>query len=462
MTLALRYAAMSHVGLLRTGNEDSVYAGPRLLAVADGMGGHAAGEVASAVAIASIAALDEDAPGADLLAALQDAAETANRHLRDMVAGDSGLEGMGTTLTSILFTGNRLGLLHIGDSRCYLLRDGELSQITHDDTLVQSLVDEGRITAEQASSHPQRNMILRALDGRPDVAFDLSVREARDGDRYLLCSDGLTGPVTDATLRDTLDEPDPQVAAERLVELALRGGGPDNITVIVADVVDGESTGLPVVAGAAAESPQELPQRLMSGAAGRAAERAASDRASAERTAAERAASERAPAGRAAAAPAPAGAQAPAGPPAARGRHVRRTLLLTVVAVGLLAGGAAAGTAYVRSQWFVGADGEQVSVFRGLTGSIAGLSLSSVERRTDLATTELSELDRGAVQRGIRVTDRADAQRIVDTLQERTVCRAVAAEPVLLPDPRCAVPPGTAEPGLSPVPTPSVPSAAAR
>ena len=195
MTLALRYAAMSHVGLLRPGNEDSLYAGPRLLAVADGMGGHAAGEVASAVAIAAVAALDEDAPGADLLSALRSAAIGANGHLRDMVAGDAALDGMGTTLTTLLFTGSRLGVLHIGDSRCYLLRQGSLTQITHDDTLVQSLVDDGRITPEEASSHPQRNMILRALDGREDVEFDLSVREARAGDRYLLCSDGLTGPV---------------------------------------------------------------------------------------------------------------------------------------------------------------------------------------------------------------------------------------------------------------------------
>src|SRR5919199_2164126 len=168
MTLTLRFAARSDRGLLRDGNEDSVYAGPRLLAVADGMGGHAAGEVASAVAIAALAPLDEDAPGADLLAALRHATLSANTQLREMVAADSALDGMGTTLTALLSAGVRLGLVHVGDSRAYLLRDGELTQITHDHSLVQTLVDEGRISADEASHHPQRSLILRALDGRDD------------------------------------------------------------------------------------------------------------------------------------------------------------------------------------------------------------------------------------------------------------------------------------------------------
>jgi len=421
VTLALRYAAMSHVGLLRTGNEDSVYAGPRLLAVADGMGGHAAGEVASAVAIASVAVLDEDAPGADLLAALREAAVNANVHLRDLVALDAALDGMGTTLTSLLFTGNRLGLLHIGDSRCYLLRDGVLKQITHDDTLVQSLVDEGRISLEEAGEHPQRNMILRALDGREDVEFDLSVREARVGDRYLLCSDGLTGPVGHETLQEALSQPDPQGAAERLVELALRGGGPDNITVIVADVVDGESTGVPVVAGAAAESPQPLPGHLTSGAAGRAA--------------AERAVATAPPE------PAPSSVALPP-----RRRQLRRAALLSLVVLLLLAAGTGAGWAYLQSQWYVGTDGERVSVYRGVAGSLAGVDLSSVTERTDLQTDALTELDREDVDRGIRADSPNDARRIVEVLHGRVVCAAVPATP--------ALPPAVVGPEPSPTPSP--------
>jgi protein phosphatase len=161
VTLALRFAAVSHVGLLREGNEDSVYAGPQVLAVADGMGGHAAGEVASAVAIAALRHLDSDVPGSDLLDVLRASAESANEHLRDMVAGDPTLEGMGTTLTALLFAGSRIGLLHIGDSRAYLLRDGRIGQITHDHTLVQRLVDEGRISEQEAVTHPQRSLITR-------------------------------------------------------------------------------------------------------------------------------------------------------------------------------------------------------------------------------------------------------------------------------------------------------------
>ena len=246
MTLALRYAIRSDVGLLREGNEDAAYAGPRLLAVADGMGGHAAGEVASAAAISAIARLDDDVPGTDLLDALADAVGEANHTLHDMVAADPVLEGMGTTLTAMLWSGARVALCHIGDSRAYLLRDGEFHQITHDHTLVQTLVDEGRISPDDVATHPQRSMLLRALDGRADVEPDLSLREARLGDRYLLCSDGLSGVVSEETLHRTLakvgnlDE-----VVLQLVELAIRGGGPDNITCIVADVVDSATAPLP-------------------------------------------------------------------------------------------------------------------------------------------------------------------------------------------------------------------------
>ena len=149
MTLVLRYAARSDRGLVRSNNQDSVYAGPRLLAVADGMGGHAAGEVASKVVIASLAHVDDDEPGDDLLGKLRDAVAAGNGAISELVTSDPDLEGMGTTLTAILFAGNRLGLVHIGDSRAYLLREGMFAQITHDDTFVQSLIDEGRITPER-------------------------------------------------------------------------------------------------------------------------------------------------------------------------------------------------------------------------------------------------------------------------------------------------------------------------
>jgi PPM family protein phosphatase len=258
MTLVLRYAVRSDVGLLREGNEDSAYAGPRLLAVADGMGGHAAGEVASALTIASMAELDSEQPDGDILTALSSAVATANARLQEKILANPAVEGMGTTLTALLWSDGHAAVCHIGDSRGYLLREGELYQITHDHTLVQSLVDEGRISADDVSTHPQRSLLLRALDGRSIADPDLSVHEGQPGDRYLLCSDGLSGVVSDETLRDTLSAfEDPEGATRQLIDLAIHGGGPDNITCIVADVIDTATTRLaptttPVLAGAAA------------------------------------------------------------------------------------------------------------------------------------------------------------------------------------------------------------------
>ena len=258
MTLVLRYAVRSDVGLLREGNEDSAYAGPRLLAVADGMGGHAAGEVASSLTIASMTKLDSEPPGGDMLAELAAAVAAANTRLQEMIIANPAVEGMGTTLTALFWSDGHAAVCHIGDSRGYLLREGELYQITHDHTLVQSLVDEGRISADDVSTHPQRSLLLRALDGRSVAEPDLSVHDAQPGDRYLLCSDGLSGVVSDEALREAMATiEDPEAVTRQLIELALHGGGPDNITCIVADVVDTAAsrvspTGTPVLAGAAA------------------------------------------------------------------------------------------------------------------------------------------------------------------------------------------------------------------
>ena len=193
-----------------------------------------------------------------MLKELAMAVAMANARLQEKIIANPAVEGMGTTLTALLWSDGRAGVCHIGDSRGYLLRDGELYQITHDHTLVQSLVDEGRISADDVSTHPQRSLLLRALDGRTMAEPDLSVHESLPGDRYLLCSDGLSGVVSDETLRDTLSTiEDPEVATRQLIDLAIHGGGPDNITCIVADVVDTATTRLPltttpVLAGAAA------------------------------------------------------------------------------------------------------------------------------------------------------------------------------------------------------------------
>jgi PPM family protein phosphatase len=235
--LTIRYAVKTDVGLRRTGNEDAAYAGPRLLAVADGLGGHAGGEVASATVIDALRPLDTEVPAGDVLTALEDAVRRASSALGDIVAADPALRGLGTTLTALLWSGSQLGLVHIGDSRAYLVRDGEVFQITHDHTMVQLLVDEGRITTEEVATHPQRSLLLRAL-GDFTSEPDLQLREARPGDWYLLCSDGLHGVAdADAIGRVLLTVADPDQAATDLVALAIANGGPDNITVIIADVL---------------------------------------------------------------------------------------------------------------------------------------------------------------------------------------------------------------------------------
>lgn len=236
--LTIRYAVRTDIGLVREGNEDSAYAGAWLLAVADGMGGHAHGEVASAAVIDAIKPLDVNVPSGELLNALDHAVRRADGTLREMQAADPSLRGMGTTLTALLWSGDQLGLVHIGDSRAYLVRGQEVFQITHDHTLVQSLLDDGKITEEEAASHPKRALLLRALDGQHDFEPDLEVLQARAGDRYMLSSDGLHGVVTPADIgRVLLTVQDPDQAATDLIKLAIDGGGPDNITVIVADVV---------------------------------------------------------------------------------------------------------------------------------------------------------------------------------------------------------------------------------
>ncbi|MFI6452860.1 PP2C family protein-serine/threonine phosphatase [Streptosporangium amethystogenes] len=252
--ITLRYTAGSDVGRIRQGNEDAAYAGARLLAVADGMGGHVGGEVASSAAIATVASLDQECPG-DLAAAAEAGVRKANQRLRELVAEDPSLTGMGTTLTLMLWNGSRVALAHIGDSRAYLLRNGDLYQITYDHTLVQTLMDDGRITAEEAARHPHRSILLQVLDGSENLELDLSLRDAEVGDRYLLCSDGLSGVVEAERLRQVLAEVDDlQEVTRQLIALACEAGGPDNITCVVADVVEGEITDNPVVVGSAVPS----------------------------------------------------------------------------------------------------------------------------------------------------------------------------------------------------------------
>ncbi|MEU4251091.1 PP2C family serine/threonine-protein phosphatase [Amycolatopsis sp. NPDC026612] len=435
MTLVLRYAARSDRGLVRSSNQDSVYAGPRLLALADGMGGHAAGEVASKVVIASLAPLDDDEPRDDLLAQLREAVANGNAAIAELVSQDPDLDGMGTTLTAVLFAGTRLGLVHVGDSRAYLLRGGQFAQITRDDSFVNELLEQGRITPEEAAVHPQRSLLLKALTGH-EVEPSLTVREARSGDRYLICSDGLSGMVSDETLAEAVQIPDPQRCADRMIELALKGGGTDNVTVIIADVVDvdfGEDA--PIVGGAAGDGSDELHQGDS-------------------------------PAARARALTQPPPQQRPDLPqpqedPKARRRKRFRWLAGALVVLVVLAAAAIATRYFVLSQYYVGegADGEVV-IYRGVPGSILGIDLHAYEQGscppsqvcTDkLRVTQLQEDARLAVQNGVKRDNLDDARKYIDDfLQLRKRLNTCA--------PAGGQPSATPSPSVTPTTTPSAPA----
>jgi protein phosphatase len=470
MTLALRYAVRSDVGLLREGNEDSAYAGPHLLAVADGMGGHAAGEVASAATIATIASLDSDRSANDLLPALANAVATANMRLQEMIMSDPATEGMGTTLTALLWSDGHAALCHIGDSRAYLLREGKFYQITHDHTLVQSLVDEGRITEDDVATHPQRSLLLRALDGRTLADPDLSSHETIPGDRYLMCSDGLSGVVTEQTLHQALSSVrDPDKAALQLVELALKGGGPDNITCIVADVVDTDFTALPplapVLAGAASNGP---PQQMRSAArqnspAGRARQLrrtgpqavVAGDEGPPWSGGQEDYDDQtdmtyhggmpaqptgnpyRRPEGGAADSPAKGrrggrhgGHDDSEGDDAylSGGRSGRRrwpivsgALAVLVLALG---GGAFAGWQYVQSQYYLGVSDGNVALYQGLNTNVLGIGLSSLSQNTGVPTSKLRTAEKSAITSTVAYGSLSSAQQIISRLRDEvSMCR---------------------------------------
>jgi serine/threonine protein phosphatase PrpC len=410
MTLELRYAVRSDVGLLREGNEDSAYAGSRLLAVADGMGGHAAGEVASAVAIAALADLDDDMPPSELQIALSTAVAHANQILHDMVSADPSISGMGTTLTAMLWSDGKVALCHIGDSRAYVLSGGEFQQITHDHTLVQSLVDDGRISPDEAATHPQRSLLLRALDGTSEAEPDLSILEAHAGDRYLLCSDGLSGVVSEETLHRTLATvPNPEDAVLQLVELAIRGGGPDNITCIVADVVDSATAprqrGNPsVLAGAASNG-------------GRPTIRTDSPAARAHLLSQTQ---PQAPIVVDHEDPAPRlrnGHDEEDTEPARRRWPIVRSLFVLLLI--LIIGGGYLGWRYTQDQYYVGTADGQVAIFQGVNQSVAGVNLSHVYQRTDIPLAGVPSSDQGTIRATVPASTRGGALAIVANVRKQ-------------------------------------------
>nr|WP_235565200.1 PP2C family serine/threonine-protein phosphatase [Arthrobacter sp. Soil764] len=235
----MRFAARSDVGRIRSKNDDSAYAGRHLAVVADGMGGHAGGDVASAATVLDMIHLDSPDHGDEAGTILADEIQTANSLLSELVHINPKLAGMGTTVTALLLADGKLHFAHIGDSRAYRLRDGEFKQISVDHTFVQRLIDEGRLRPEEAETHPHKNVLMRVLgdvDASPEL--DLDTLEARSGDRWLLCSDGLNYVAAHAVERTVRETHNLHECAETLVQLTLEAGSPDNVTVVMVDIVE--------------------------------------------------------------------------------------------------------------------------------------------------------------------------------------------------------------------------------
>lgn len=440
MNIVLRYAARSDVGLMRTSNQDSGYAGSHLLVVADGMGGPAGGDIASSVVLAHLVHLDDDVPAADdLLPALRHALDNAQAELEARAESDPELAGLGTTCVAILRTGNKLAMVHIGDSRAYLLREDRFTQVTVDHTFVQYLVDTGKISADQAEHHPQRSVLLRVLgDTESDVILDESVREAQVGDRWLLCSDGLAGVVSDDTIAEVLREvADPGECADRLIDLALRGGGPDNITCVVADVLDGDElpdgaapSTAPQVVGAAATSRLQH-TRGTPGAAGRAAALAAASRGDHDTSATDIHAEDLDTLGD-------------------RGQRRRRRWRgwgLLGLLVALVVGGSLLGYRWTQQQYYLAPADGMVGIYRGIPQVVGPVEFSRLHDTTDIAMSDLPTYARLRVEETITVSslDQAEA-RVADLRAD------------LRPDPQPQPPEPQTDPEPSTPPSPGATS----
>lgn len=368
--------ARSDTGRVRRGNEDALLVEEPLFAVADGMGGHIAGDIASATAVDVIAQGARDARPQDP-EALGTLVRNANSAIWQKAQGDPNLRGMGTTCTLLMIADDRAHLAHVGDSRAYLLRDQELVQVTEDHTLVGRMVREGRLSPEEADHHPQRSIITRALGVDSDIQVDLISRDVAEGDRIVLSSDGLTSMIAVDRIAEVLrDEADPQRAADRLVELANEAGGDDNITVVVVDVGKGASIASPPL-GAPARTDTDPGQHL--------------DEPPSDMTAAR-----------------------------ARPRTRRRMVTALVVVLAAVAGAVLAGRYAISNSWFVGVNGDgDVTIYRGIPEEIAGASFKTAEEVTDIDADELPESYRGDVEDGRKVASRQDAEQYVANLASR-------------------------------------------
>ncbi|MDO5723088.1 MAG: protein phosphatase 2C domain-containing protein [Flaviflexus sp.] len=397
MSVQIRYAARSDVGAVRKQNQDAGYASGHLLVLADGMGGAAGGDVASSVTVGHLAELDEVHRADDLLPLLKAAVTDAHDHLVELAREDPKLAGLGTTCIAILRSSNKLAMVHIGDSRAYLLRGDHLIQVTKDHTLVQYLLDHGNITPEQAENHPRKNVIMRALgDTEGGVELDESMREAVIGDRWLLCSDGLFGVVSNDTIAHTLATIDDlEACADELIDLALAAGAPDNVTVVLADIVDDRdltaatvTPQAPVIVGSAEENPR--PSRGRGAAARAAALRAHEDTATAE---------------------------LPAFAPPQRKRRWPAILGAVLGIVLLVTGGLFAGWVWTKSQYYVYVANGNIGIYQGIPQALGPIELSRLKERTDVPIEDLNETARARLEQPVTRSSYEEATRFVTELK---------------------------------------------
>lgn len=453
MAFSLDIRCHSEIGLVRSNNQDSGYVSPTMLVVADGMGGAAAGDLASTVVVKQVARADSHRRGEEMLTLLAGAVSSANDELADLVAWDHSLEGMGTTFCGAMFDGSQLGLVHIGDSRAYLMRDHRLSRMTHDDSWVQSLVDEGRITEAEAAVHPHRSLLLKVLNGQPQHTPDTRLVDLKLGDRLLFCSDGLCGFVSDSQIQRILRDQDLDGSLTQLVAAAHAAGAPDNVTVVLADIVD-ETPELaaftPRIIGAAeitAIPDHEVTAQLP----------IAADLANQSHRPESPAPRRRAPRHAAPAEGTPqlfdseAEESARYAPIDPETRHRWRPFVITVAII-LVA--AVAGTfgarAYLDRQYYVGQRAGSVAIYRGVPDSLLWFNLSSVAEDTDIKVDDLPGLYRARVQNTIGVDSLDSARATVAELRDGADhCIALRARATPTPAPATPGASGSPRPGGS-------------
>jgi serine/threonine protein phosphatase PrpC len=400
-------AAISHTGKVRSNNQDSGYAGSNLFVVADGMGGHAGGDVASSLAIARLEALDRPYDStAEAERALRDAIADAAVDLIDTVNVRPELAGMGTTVSALIMVDDYAVIAHIGDSRIYLYRDGALTQITTDHTFVQRLVDSGRITPEEARYHPRRSVLMRVLgDMDADPELDTFIMPTQPGDRWLLCSDGLSGVVDDPHTAKAMGMGlAPGRTADSLLKQALDGGAPDNVTIVIVDVGGQHPlfSGTPTIVGSASnptgvEVPAARPGRTSWLHPNRQAANEPTHFEPAAEFLEELIEEDRR---------------------RARRRRIGWIVGLALVLV-ILAGAAWLGYQWTQTRYFVGADDDTVVIFRGIQQNIGPIALSTAYDDTEILLADLPSFSRATVERTISARSLSDAEAIVDRLRDR-------------------------------------------